>query len=283
MKTEHEVDVVALWWLMWDHKILVAAITAVFTALALFYAFTAVPVYRATVVVTLVHDKSLGADSGMAGGLGGLASLAGIDIGATGADQEREAVMHSRHLVEEFVKRPDVMQELRSEQKEPLSLWKTVEFFKKAVVDVEDDKLKGTITITMDWTDAAIVARWANEFVALANDLMRNKAIADSTRNVEFLNQQIDHTSSVNVQKVMYNLIESETKNLMLANGRKDYAFAVADPAVAPEKRVRPWRSLILLSGIAIGLFMGCFIVYVRARFSRSQRGEPYTQGATTR
>lgn len=278
MKTEHEVDVVALWWLVWDHKFLVAAITAVFVVLALIFAFTAVPVYRATVVVTLVHDKSLGADSGLAGGLGGLASLAGIDIGATAADQEREAVLHSRHLIEEFVKRPDVLEQLRSQQKEPQSLWKTVEYFKKAVVDVEDDKLKGTVTITMDWTSAATAADWANQFVALANDLIRNKAIADSTRNVEFLNQQIDRTSSVNVQRVMYNLIESETKNLMLAHGRRDYAFAIVDPAVAPEKRVRPWRSLILLSGIAIGLFIGCFVVYVRARFSRSQAGQTYSQ-----
>jgi uncharacterized protein involved in exopolysaccharide biosynthesis len=280
MKTEHEVDVVALWWLAWDHKFLVAAITAVFTGLALFYAYTAVPVYRATVVVTMVHDKALGADSSMASGLGGLASLAGIDIGASGADLEHDAVLHSRHLIEEFVKRPEVMQEMRAQQKVPLSVWKTVELFKKAVVDVEDDKLKGTTTITVDWTSAAIAAEWANQFVALANDLIRSKAIADSTRNVEFLNQQLDHTSSVNVQRVMYSLIESETKSLMLASGRRDYAFAIVDPAVAPEKRVRPWRSLILLSGITIGVFVGCFVVYVRSRFSRSQLNQTYTQVA---
>jgi hypothetical protein len=39
---------------------------------------------------------------------------------------------------------------------------------------------------------------------------------------------------------VLYNLIESETKTLMLANARVEYAFTVVDPAVVPGATCQP-------------------------------------------
>lgn len=270
---DHEVDIVDLWWSVWDQKYLVAAIAAVCTLIALFFAFTMTPVYRGTVIITPVFDKGLGEGSSL-GGLSGLASLAGVDLGKMGPNQERAAVLQSRNLVAEFVKKPDVLAELlakakQSGVKDAGSVWKTVERFRKSVLDIQEDKLKGTMTVTIDWTDPAIASRWANEFVALANDLVRNRAVQEASRNVDYLNKQIERTSSVELQKVLYNLVESETKTLMLANGRVEYGFTVVDPAVTPEVRVRPWRSLMVLSGIVLGTFIGCFVVYCRRRFAR--------------
>jgi uncharacterized protein involved in exopolysaccharide biosynthesis len=276
MNTEHEIDLVELWWIIWDGKYLVAAITVIFTALALYYAFTATPVFRASAIVTQVRDTTaFGAEGGMAGQFGGLAGLAGIDLGANGLGLERQAVMLSRHLIEEFVKTDDVLPLLRANAKvakDAGTVWKLVERFRRTVLDIQEDKLKGTMTITMDWTDPAVAARWANEFVALANELLRNRAIANATRSVNYLNQQIEHTSSVEVQRVMYNLIEQQTKTLMLANGRIEYAFTIVDPAVTPEVRVRPWRSLITLTGVFLGLLFGSLCAWVRTRFARQPR-----------
>ena len=189
-------------------------------------------------------------------------------------------MLQSRHLAEEFVKNPQVFAQLmtqakKSGTKDPGSVWKTVDRFRRTVLDIQPDKLKGTTTVTVDWTDPAVAARWANDFVALANQLMRDKAIEDSSRNVAYLNKQLEKTSSVDIQKVMYSLIEQETKTLMLANGRVEYAFRIVDPAVVPEVRVRPWRSLMALSGVVLGFLLGCFIVYIRTRFARPAAPHP--------
>jgi uncharacterized protein involved in exopolysaccharide biosynthesis len=269
--SKHEVDVVALWWAIWDQKYLVLALTAVCALIALVLAFTMTPVFRATIVVTPTQDRaSLGGNSN----LSGLASLAGLSLGMNAEELERAAVLQSRRLIEAFVGEPAVFTVLVAQARkagiqDPDSTWKTTERFRKTVLDIQPDKLKGTTTITVDWTDPAVAARWANEFVALANQLVRDKAIADSTRNIEFLHKEIDKTTSVEIQRVLYNLVEEETKTLMLASGRVEYAFTVVDPAVTPQIRVRPWRSLILASGIAAGLFLGCFVVYCRERFAR--------------
>jgi uncharacterized protein involved in exopolysaccharide biosynthesis len=267
---EDEIDLVGLWWIVWDHRILVAVTTVVCTLVALAIALTATPLYRASVTVTETPDTGLGKEGGMAEQLGGLAGLA---LASGGQHPERQAVLRSRHLVEEFVTRPDVLPLLSAhDKKEHHSVWLTVELFRKNALDIQEDKLKGTTTVTIDWTDPEVARRWADEFVGLANAMLREKAIDDATRNVAYLQAQVDRTTSVEIQEVMYRLVEQETRTLMLAKGRTEYAFTVVDPAVKAEVRVSPKRTLLVLSGIAVGLFLGSFVVWVRAHFSRRRR-----------
>lgn len=265
---DDEIDFIDLWWIVWDHRVQVAIVAVICTAVALTIALTATPLYRATVVVTEVKDSGLNAEGGLSGEFGGLASLAGINLQGTHPD--RQAVLRSRHLVEEFVKRPDVLPLLvAGEKPERASLWMTVERFRKSVLDIQEDKLKQTSTITIDWKDPEVARRWGDEFVALANELLRNKAVADATRNVAYLKEEVEHTTSVEIQKVMYKLIEQETRRLMLAKGREEYAFSVADPAVKAEVRISPRRTLLVLSGGVAGLFLGAFIAWLRTRLAQ--------------
>src|SRR5205823_3365385 len=111
--------------------------------------------------------------------------------------------------------------------KKPPTLWVAVEKFRKTCLMITEDKLKGLTTVSIDWTDPATAASWANSFVALANEILRTRAIDDANRNIDYLNQQVAHTNVVELQQVMYKLIEQETKSLMLAKGRVEYAFTI--------------------------------------------------------
>ena len=270
MEKANEIDFVAIFWIIWRRKLLVSAVALVGALVAAYFAFTAIPVYRATVVVTEVHDAALGGANSLSSQLGGLASLAGVNIGANGPNVENKAILESRGLVEEFVKRNDIVPLMNINAKLPNHPWFAVERFKKDVLDMRDDKMKGTTTVTMDWTDPSVAATWANSFVALANELLRNRAVRESTQNIGFLNKQIAETSVVEVQRVMYNLIESETKKLMLATGRIEYAFTVVDPAVPPQVRVSPRRTLMILSGLLIGGVLGSVVaIFLNLRTNR--------------
>ena len=55
--------------------------------------------------------------------------------------------------------------------------------------------------------------------------------MTDSSRNIQYLKDQIAKTDVVQLQGVMYSLVEAEMKTLMLANARSEYAFTVVDPA----------------------------------------------------
>jgi uncharacterized protein involved in exopolysaccharide biosynthesis len=268
---DYDFDFIELCRVVWAQSLLVTTISAIGVLIALVLAITAIPKYRAAVVVTIVEDQNIGGAHSLASQFGGLASLAGVSLGTGGQERENQAVLESRHLIEEFVKTNGVLQAMQGEAKQPPHLWIAVEKFKSNALKITEEKLKGTTTVSIEWTDPVIAARWANAFVALANELVRAKARDDSSRNIDYLNQQVAKTNVVELQRVMYNLIESETKTLMLANARSEYAFTVVDPAAVPEVRVSPKRTLMVATGLAIGLLIGVFIAWIRNKIDRKR------------
>lgn len=269
MDKEGELNFVALFWIVWDQKYLVLAISLACGVIATILALTAIPIFRSQVVVTEVHDTGLGGAGALMGQLGGLASIAGLNLNANGPDAERSAVLQSRGLIEAFIKRYNLSPLINGNSKNRDSVWYATERFRKNVFDLHEEKLKGTTTITIDWTDPAVAARWANGLVGLANDLLRNRAIDVATRNVEYLNKQLANTNVVEIQHSIYGLIEAETKNLMLAHGRTEYAFTIVDPAVPAEIRYSPRRTLMVASGLFIGGILGSLVALVRRSLQR--------------
>jgi uncharacterized protein involved in exopolysaccharide biosynthesis len=251
---DNEVDLFALVRTVWNRRWLVVGLTAIGAVIGLVYALSAAAVYRAEVVVTDARESNLGGGSSLAKQMGGIASLAGLQLGA-GSDAAREAhaVLSSRRLVEEFLKRNDLFKQLNEQRGSDMTAWHAVEYFRKNVMSVREDQRQGLTFITVEWGDPATAAQWANAIVALSNEVIRVRAIEDSNRNIAYLKAQIAKTDVVELQRVMYNLIESETKTNMLANARPDYAFTVIDPAVAPELRVWPRRSIIVILGVLLG------------------------------
>jgi uncharacterized protein involved in exopolysaccharide biosynthesis len=261
-----EISLLVLWRAVWRNRLLVALIAAVTLAIAIAWAMLATPIYRAEVVVVEVHESAgQGGLGALAGQLSGLASLAGVNINAAGSNtREHQAVMRSRQLVERFVTANKLLPALAKGSSKTLTLWKAVRQVQDGIVNIQEDTRRGVTTISVEWTDPRLAALWANNFVALANDSIRAKAVADAQRNISYLEKRINETNSLEVQQLMYSLIESETKTLMLANGRAEYAFAVVDPARVPEIRVSPRRTLMAAVGLTLGLALGMLAALLR-------------------
>jgi uncharacterized protein involved in exopolysaccharide biosynthesis len=242
------------------------------------YAFFATPIYRGEIVITEARQGGMGstAASAAASSISEFASMAGVAIPENdAAGREAQAVLRSRHLAEEFIKRNGLVSDLLAHSRQPRTLWRAVERFRKKVVSFRDDKRRGTTTVAIDWTDPTVSARWANAFVALANEIIRTRALDDATRNIAYLNTHIAQTNVLEVQRVMYNLIENETKTQMLASGRVEYAFTSVDPAVPPELRTSPQRTLIVLGSVVLGLVIGCVVAFLYNMASGNRRFSP--------
>ncbi len=263
---------VAFWRFISGAKRLILTTTVLGTAIALYFAITATLIYRGETVITAVRNGGMNASGslgGQLGGLAGIASLAGVNLDSGSAgDREAKAILQSRSLIAEFIQRRNLVRELLRDEKKQ-TLWLAVKEFKEGVLTIKDDKRTGLITIDVDWKDAAVAAQWANGFVALANERIRARAIDEATRNIAFLTKQISQTNVVEIQHALYGLVENETKTLMIANARVEYAFTVIDPAVPPERKYAPKRSLIVLGGLLGGLAIGVIIAYVRSTLAR--------------
>ena len=106
---DDEIDLRELFSVVWAGKILIVAITAVFALVSVGYALSLANQYKASAVVSPAQSggSSLGA---MAGQLGGLASLAGINIGSGESNETQEAmeIMQSWDFMEAFIQTHDL-------------------------------------------------------------------------------------------------------------------------------------------------------------------------------
>lgn len=265
MGMDDEIDLFELWETIWSGKILIAAITAVFTFGGIGYALLAQEWWKADVVLSPVEEQS-GMSSTLAR-FGGLAALAGVDIGA-GGGTEPLAVLKSKEFAREFITDFDLMPVLfegaEAPADKPLDMRDAVRIFDTSVRTVTEDKKSGLITVSVRWKDPDVAAEWANEMVKRLNERMRRQALEEAERNVAYLQKEIATATVISLQQSMGRVLEGEMQKLMLARGNEEFAFKVIDRAVPPKTRESPKRSLIAIVSLLAGGFLGILVVFIR-------------------
>jgi LPS O-antigen subunit length determinant protein (WzzB/FepE family) len=265
MAMDDEIDLFELWETIWSGKVLIAAITAVFTLGGISYALLAQEWWKADVVLSPVEEQS-GMSSTLAR-FGGLAALAGVDIG-TGGGTEPLAVLKSKEFAREFITDFDLMPVLfegvETSEDKPLDMRDAVRMFDSSIRTVTDDKKTGLVTISIRWKDPETAAVWANELVKRLNERMRRQALEQAERNVAYLQKEIASATVISLQQSMGRVLEGEMQKLMLARGNEEFAFKVIDRAVPPKTRESPKRSLIAIVSMLAGGFLGLLVVFIR-------------------
>ncbi len=265
--------------IIWSGKWIIIAVTSVCIVLAGIAASVLPKEYDATTVVAVVSSRSaMGNIGSVASQLGGLASLAGISIGADEKETESIAVLQSDALARTYIEENDLLPVLYAdlwdsdsgkwkpvEGGQPPTLWMATRYFRARVCRVKIDNATGLLTVTATWTDPELAAKWANGLVALGNEYLRAKAIEESESNIEYLNKEALKTDLVGAKQAIYAILQSEINKAMLARGRAEYAFRVIDPATPPEIHSSPIKLLWLVGGLALGMFLSMFYVFVRA------------------
>jgi uncharacterized protein involved in exopolysaccharide biosynthesis len=258
------------WRLLLAMTLAVAVVTAVISLLM-------AKVYRAQVLIAPVAQSNGGVAGGLRNQLGGLAALAGLDLSSAGQRKEEYlATLSSESFAREFIQSQNLLPILFADRWDASAgHWKTdapaptlaaaVRKFTRSVRFVEEDHKTGLITVTVEWSSPQLAASWANELVDRVNERIRAEATRDSERSIEYLNKELEKSSVVELHQAIYRLIEDQVNQAMLAAVQREYAFRVIDPAVAPELRIRPQRTLMVMVGALLGMLLGVAIVLTRS------------------
>ena len=234
--------------------------------------------------VTLVPESSQSAGAGL-GPLSsaalqssGLASLVGVSIGLTsGRKAVALATLKSRLLLNKYITHHHLLSSLFpsdwnvkarkwrfSNPKRDPTLWDADQLFEKGILSVKSDARSGVVKVTIKWHNPVVAAQWANGLVDLTNSYLRQQTIDEARKELAFLRAEIKNTDVVGVRNALYSLMETELKRQMIATGRKQFAFRIVDPAIAPQRRISPRPLLWTLAGALFGIVVGCFIAVIR-------------------
>ncbi|NVD05414.1 LPS O-antigen length regulator [Vibrio sp. JPW-9-11-11] len=304
---DDEIDLRELFLALWKGKWLIIVITAIFAIGSVLFALSKPNIYKADALLAPVEASSGGRLSRLTSQFGGLAALSGINLGGGDSNQTTLAiqVVKSRQFIEEFVAKHNLLvpimaakgwdmqsneliinQEIYDSEtdtwlREPDGLRGAVpsaqevyEVFSKEILSTSQDKDSGLYTISVMHYSPFMAQQWVMLLVEDLNQVMRERAVAEATTNLEYLNLQLNKTSVAGMQSLFYNLIEEQTKTLMMAQVQAEFIFKVVDPAVVPEVKSKPKRALICALGTLLGGMFGVAIVLVRFAF----RKEPIPQ-----
>jgi uncharacterized protein involved in exopolysaccharide biosynthesis len=273
-----------IWQALWQGKWLILAITLAFSAAGVTYALLATQWYRAEVLMLVTNNRSSNSLMSHLGQFGGLASLAGINIGTTNENTEPMAVLKSKEFAQAFIEEQHLIPVLLAHKWDARAgRWKdpnpkkwpdirdAVRYFDSGVRKVQEDKKTGLVGLSIEWTDPKVAADWANMLVERINDRMRQRALAEAEANVSYLQQELSASNIVNMQQSTGRLLESEMEKLMVARGNKEFAFRIIDHAAVPKWRSLPNRPQVAILAFITGLVVGCLLVFVRAQ----RRGKP--------
>ncbi len=213
------------------------------------------------------------------GSLGGLAALAGVNIGGAGKrSEEFLEYLRSQGFTRQFIEKHDLLPVLFANKWDARAgKWKTDDpptladgekRFSKKLRQITEDRRTGIVKLAITWSDRELAAKWANLFIAEADDALRQRAIAEYTRSLAYLTNESANTSVVELRAAIYKTMESELRDAMLARTRDAYAFKILDPAIVRDYKDRdsPNRILYGLGGALAGLLTGIIIAASRRR-----------------
>lgn len=296
VRQDDEIDLRELFATLWAGKWLILSVTLLFAVGGVIYALSKPDIYRADVTVAPADgdDNNL---NRMASQFGGLASLAGINLGSGGTNKTviAQEVLKSRAFLTDFIRRHQLAAPLMGTQgwnhrsaqwvydpevydaakqtwveKEQGSSaaptdWDLVKVFREKHLLVSEAKGTGMITISIKSQSPEAARDWATLLVRDINEHMRQQEVGDAERRIAYLESKLKETSIAGMQQVFYQLIENEMRTVMLASAQDEYVFRTVDPAVVPQDKSEPKRAMIAIMAVLLGGMLAVFVVFARA------------------
>ena len=298
------IDLRELFLVLWEGKTLITIVTGLAAIVSVVVALAMPNIYQSTAILAPKSDGGTGGLSRLASQYGGLASLAGINLGGVGGDGMTKSAIalekmkslsfFSQHLYEDLLVDlmafeswdPSTRQLIYDDEVYDVASKKWLrkvdpprqsrpsdqEAHKEFVelVSISEDKQTGLISVSVEHESPDIAKQWVELIVGRVSEDLRSKDIREAEESIKFLEAQREKTSLVSLDEVFAQLIEEQTKTIMLANVSNDYVFNVIDPPVAPELKSKPSRALICVLGTLLGGMLGVVVVLIR-HYGRQQ------------
>ena len=282
---DEEIDLRELFSAIWQGKWKIIIITFLFTVVSVFYAINQPNIYKSEALLAPAEQEKNGGLGGLAGQFGGLASLAGVNLGGISSNKSELAIeiLKSRQFTSEFIKKHNLLpyllavdswelesntlnfnteiynsdtntwvRDVKAPKKPEPSMQEAYKEFRD-IITLNTDKETGMLRLAIQHKSPVIAQQWVNWLINDINSEMKKRDVAEANKSTEFLTKQLEKTKIADIRTMLFKLIEEQTKTIMFANVRDEYVFKTIDPALVPEEKSGPKRALICILGMFLG------------------------------
>ncbi len=290
---EDEIDLRKLLDVIWSGKWVIFVLIISSSLIAVLYSISLPNVYKSEALLSPVVSEA--SPSGAMSNMGGLASLAGINLQTQPAGNSTKALKKLRTLsffednILPNIFLPDLMAFKSWDSKNNKIIYdknifnsdtqtwnkipspqKSYKDFKR-ILEFSLDYETGFVTISVRHQSPYIAQEWTNLIVNQLNDFFRSNDKREAQAAMDYLNAQMAQTSYTEIKEVIAQLLQNKMQQLTLIEANDFYVFSYLDPPKVMEEKVEPNRKSISILGAVLGALSGILIIII-GEFLRSKK-----------
>jgi uncharacterized protein involved in exopolysaccharide biosynthesis len=230
--------------------------------------------------------------------------MAGINLGGGGGDKTALAleILKSRSFIENYIAKHDLLvpimagsnwdmatdtlilddelydqvnskwiRKVSAPKKTIPSSWEAFEKFSDSL-NISQDKITSMISIEVENFSPTVAQQCLTWLINDVNEFMRDQDQKEAQDSIDYLTQQLENIQVTTMETVFYQLIEEQTKNMMLTKVKAEYVLKTIDPPQVPDEKSGPKRALIVVIGTMLGGMLSILIVLIRYFSDKKQQ-----------
>lgn len=294
----NDLDLREIFKALWMGKYIVVSVTALFIIASVIYSLSLPNIYHSRAILSPVGESSGNGMSQVMKNMGGLASLAGVNLpsGDSGSKTLQAIeklntlsffennILPNIHLPDlmaidswnakanEIIYDPEIYDEVTKTWTREYSYPETLipsaqesfDVFGAENLVVFQDIDTGFVSITVKHQSPYVAQSWAELIVSQLNYFFRAKSKLEAEAAMDYLNMQMAQTSFSEIKLVIAQLLQQKMQQLTLIEASDFYVFEYIDPPAVMENKSEPSRAAICIIGAILGGLLGCLIAVVR-------------------
>lgn len=270
---DDEYKLLAYWRAIRKRWKMIGCIVGVTIITASAISFLMTDIYRSNAVIIPVAPKDSGAGGGNLGALAQqFGGLPGIPASMSGTASEIVTLLNSNILREKIIRQYNLMpilfharwdaknQTWKKGTKIP-AIWDALRLLDEMIMIKRNTK-DNTVTVSADFHDPQMAAKIVDYFLVALTDYMSSEVKRVAATNRKYLEEQLGSTTDPFIKQKIYNMIAQQIETGMMAEVKENFAFKIIDPPLAPDKKIKPKRSQIVLLSLIVSLLIGICLAF---------------------
>ena len=290
--SEDELDIKELLLVIWKGKKLIVRITAIITLATLFYALMLTNYYKSE---ALLVSRDSSQNQSLLSQYSGVASMVGVNLSTSGGGSGDEVIeiIKSRKFVRHLLTHENILPSIMAAKgfdtstkellfdkniydpatkkwsgsfnggKKP-SYLEAHNVYKDYIISVSMSSKTGFILISVEHISPIFAKEFLELIIKEVNMLLRKRDMEESDQALQYLKSELSKTSLVEIKGSINALIESQLEKQMMAQINEDYFLIAIEPPFISERKSKPNRGIIMVTGVIIGFIISLFIVVLR-------------------
>ena len=283
---EDEIDLRELFATICKHKIFIAVFVFITTVLAVIYVLAKPNEYK---IYTVLAPQEQSKTPNL-GGLGALASMAGVNLGGSSGvtpDVAFKNLLDDYAFMKKFIIKRGIDKKLLSGELVKDYVFalnydgiykffkggkkdKKINFFEdiykpfKKAFNIESDKKTGLITVSFINPSRHFAYYVLTSFLEDATDYLVNRDLEDINAQIDKYQKELQKTDNIELKAELAKLISNLIKQKVYINSSKYYKVkVVTDPYIPDVKdKAKPKRALIVIVAFITSFILAIFLVF---------------------